>query len=359
MILPLDCSSWKGYPLLVFSLSAMDVFALTRAFVDIESTTFHEGAMGEHLLVLLRPITENYGGELVSQPVAEGRFNILATWGKPIVTLSTHFDCVPPFFASSEDDKNLYGRGACDAKGILAAMIVAIEGLLVAGIRDIALLAVVGEERNSEGAYVAAKTNIGSKFVVNGEPTGGNLAIGSKGALRVEVKARGKAAHSAYPELGDSAIDKLLDALARIRAIPLESDETLGESTLNIGVIQGGRAPNVVADEAKAELLVRLVDDGATTFNRITEAAGPDVECHQVLRMPAVKMHAIDGFDTSVVRFTTDAGILAESWGTPLLYGPGSISVAHTPHEYVAKEALLQAVRDYQEIVTKLMEVNR
>ena len=230
----------------------MDLFALTRALVDIESITRNEERVGEFLLDYLAPLADRFGGRVERMPVEPGRFNVFAQWGERLtVTLSTHMDIVPPFFASSEDAEVIRGRGACDAKGIAAAMIKAAEALLEAGERDFGLLFVVGEERNSAGAYQAAATPRGSRYLVNGEPTENKLALGSKGALRYEVIATGKMAHSAYPELGDSAIHKLVDALAQMRRIELPVDPALGPSTLNIGTISGGRAPNVMADEAQ------------------------------------------------------------------------------------------------------------
>src|ERR1039458_5550332 len=159
----------------------------------------------------------------------------------------------------------MWGRGACDTKGIVASMIRAVEALLEDGNRGFGLLFVVGEERNSAGAYKAARTPRGSRYIINGEPTENQLALGSKGALRYEVCATGRMAHSAYPELGDSAIDKLLDVLADIRRIPLPIDALLGPSTLNIGTLSGGRAPNIIADEARADIMIR--DRKSTRLN--------------------------------------------------------------------------------------------
>ena len=214
----------------------MDVFSLTRALIDIESITNNEEAVGNFLFDVLTPLAVRFGGHVEHVEVEPRRFNVFAQWGDDLhVTLSTHMDTVPPFFAAREDDEYIWGRGACDTKGIIAAMIGAVETLLADGVRDIGLLFVVGEERNSAGAYRAAQDPRGSRFIVNGEPTGNRLALGSKGVLRYEVFATGKMAHSAYPELGDSAIHKLIDALADIRRLPLPVDELLGPSTLNIG----------------------------------------------------------------------------------------------------------------------------
>jgi acetylornithine deacetylase len=233
-------------------------------------------------------------------------------------------------------------------------MIVAAERLLEQGARDFALLFVVGEERNSAGALYAARHSRGSKYIINGEPTGNRLALGSKGALRYELVARGKMAHSAYPELGESAIEKLLDALDAIRRIKLPIDDVLGPSTLNIGTIQGGRAPNVIPDEARAEIFIRLVCDSASTREAVAEAVGDKVELNEVLEIPAVRLAAAAGLPTTVVAYTTDIPAFAGAWGEPLLLGPGTIHVAHTLEERVPKEELLEAVEIYQRMVRYL-----
>src|SRR5258708_7480910 len=227
----------------------MDPFAFTRALIDVESITGFEKAAGEFLFAVLSKLAASTGGVVERMAVGPERFNVLATWGTPLVTLSTHMDTVPPFFGSSEDSEFVRGRGACDTKGIIAAMIAAAEKLLADSTRNFALLFVVGEEKDSLGALVAAKVSRGSKFLINGEPTENKLALGSKGALRYVLTARGRLAHSAYPELGDSAIEKLLDMLTEIRKLTLPSDAVLGEWTLNDGTISGGRSPNVICAE--------------------------------------------------------------------------------------------------------------
>src|SRR5579862_1560890 len=270
----------------------MDAFALTRSLIDIESITGREKAVGDFLFTTLSRLAETTGGTGERMPVGPERFNVLATWGAPLVVLSTHMDTVPPFFPSSEDEEFVRGRGACDAKGIIAAMICAAGQLLAAGARNFALLFVVGEEKDSLGALTAAKHPRGARFLINGEPTENKLAIGSKGALRFVLTARGRLAHSAYPELGDSAIEKLLDALNAIRKVELPVDIILGASTLNIGTIQGGRAPNVIPDEARAELFIRLVGDAGNTRRALERAVSPwaerGVELNWVLEIPAI-----------------------------------------------------------------------
>jgi acetylornithine deacetylase len=333
----------------------MDVFELTRALVDIESVTGNEERAGRFLYDYLAPLAARFGGRLERMDVEPGRFNVFAQWGERLaVTLSTHMDTVPPFFASREDADCIWGRGACDAKGIIASMIKAAEALLEAGQRDFGVLFVVGEERSSAGAYRAAAAPRGSRYIVNGEPTGNKLALGCKGALRYEVAASGKMAHSAYPELGDSAIHKLIEALDRMLRIPLPSDALLGESTLNIGTISGGRAPNVIADEARAEILVRLVGDSTETKAKLEEAAGSRAELREVLELPSLHLNALAGLDTTVVAFTTDIPAFGGQWGEPFLLGPGSIHVAHTSEEHVPKRQLLEAVEIYQNIVRQL-----
>jgi acetylornithine deacetylase len=296
-----------------------------------------------------------YGGKLERLEVEPRRFNVFAQWGdQPTVTLSTHMDTVPPFFASREDETHIWGRGACDTKGIIAAMIKAVEGLLAAGERNVGLLFVVGEERNSAGAYRAAEMPRGSRYIINGEPTENKLALASKGVLRYEVAASGKMAHSAYPELGDSAINKLLDALEAIREIPLPVDPLLGPSTLNIGTLSGGHAPNVIADEARADIMFRLVGDSTELKAALAKASAGRVELREVIEIPAVRLGALDGLETTVVAFTTDIPAFNGRWGEPFLIGPGSIHVAHTLEERVPKKELLEAVQIYQRMVKEL-----
>jgi len=340
--------------LLFEKIEAMNVFELTRALVDIESITDNEAGVGTFLHAHLSKLAGQTGGQTERMEVGPGRFNVFAAWGKPVVTLSTHMDTVPPFFPSREDSDFIWGRGSCDAKGIIAAMIGAAEKLLGDGRRNFGLLFVVGEERNSAGAAAAARSPRGSKFLVNGEPTENKLALASKGALRFEVVARGKMAHSAYPELGESAIDALLDALEAIRRVPLPSDPLLGPCTMNIGTISGGRAPNVISDSAKAELLVRLVGDPAPIREAFARAVGTRAQLNEVLCIPAIRLQSVDGTPTTVVSFTTDLPVFGKSWGEPLLLGPGSIHVAHTSDERISKRELSEAVAIYSNVVRRL-----
>jgi acetylornithine deacetylase len=333
----------------------MNVFELTRALVDIDSVTPHEEAVGVYLADYLSGLAARTGGRVEKIEVEPHRYNVLAYWDAPVVTLSTHIDTVPPFFPSREDDEFIWGRGACDTKGIIASMILALEALLAQGERRVALLLVVGEERNSAGAFAAANDPRGSRFLINGEPTESKLVLGSKGALRFEIVAQGRMAHSAYPHLGESAIEKLLDALERVRKIPLPHDAVLGASTLNIGTIQGGRAPNVIPDHARAEVFIRLVDDGESTRRAVIDAVEGKAEAKEVLCIPAVQMGSLAGIETTVVAFTTDIPAFNGSWGTPYLFGPGSIHVAHTDQERIAKQELVAAIDTYQKIVRQLL----
>ncbi len=333
----------------------MDVYQLTRALVDIESLTGNEYQVGCFLADYLGDLAARFDGRVERIEVEPRRYNVLATFGEPVVTLSTHIDTVPPFFASSEDAGYIYGRGACDTKGIIAAMLKALEALLAEGVRGVAMLLVVGEERNSAGAYAAARSPHGSRYLINGEPTENKLALGSKGALRYELTAQGRMAHSAYPELGDSAILKLLDAIERIRRIPLPVDEVLGASTLNIGTISGGRAPNIVPDSASSEIMIRLVEDAEPLRKAFVEAAGSQVDARQVLMIPAVRLGRLEGIETTVVAFTTDIPAFGGAWGQPFLLGPGSIHVAHTLEERVPKKQVADAIEIYIKMVRQLL----
>jgi len=331
----------------------MDAVTLTRQLIDIESITGNEAAVGNYLygeLCRLGYVTRK-------MPVETNRFNVYATSAEqpaPAVFFSTHMDTVPPFIASSEDAGRIYGRGSCDAKGIIAAQIAASERLRREGIH-VGLLFVAGEERDSLGAQVAnEQAPAGCRFLVNGEPTENKLALASKGTLRVEVTAQGRMAHSAYPELGDSAIDKLIPALSRLRAMPLPSDSEVGDCTLNIGLIEGGRAPNVIPDYAHADLLYRLVGPSEELRRQIVATAGDAVQVTFPLELPFLRLRRVDGLPTMIAKFTTDIPKLT-NWGQPLLIGPGSIHVAHTDGEYIEKKQLADAIDLYCQIAKQLL----
>ncbi|HEX4156684.1 MAG TPA: M20/M25/M40 family metallo-hydrolase [Acidobacteriaceae bacterium] len=374
---------------------AIDPIQLTKQLVDIDSTTYHEGACGEFVAEFLAGEGWSVERQPVPQPDraktpggGEGpRFNVYAAIsgetgsgetgsgetgpgetgrgemgvgkaGKdvaPEVVFSTHMDTVPPFLGPCrEDGEFLYGRGVCDAKGIMAAQIMAAGRLREQGVR-VGLLFVVGEERDSAGAKVANEQPRGSRFLINGEPTDNRLAVASKGCLRVELYAKGRMAHSAYPELGESAIDKLLGALKDIQALKLPVVEGIGDTTLNVGLVSGGRAPNVVADRAEAHLLVRLVGPAKRIREEIVNAVAGRCEVDFSLELPFVQMRAVEGFETMVAKFTTDVPSLT-NWGEPFLLGPGSIHVAHTPEERIAKRELLEAVELYVKLARRLVK---
>ncbi len=348
-----------GYAEGVSPSEKQDAIALLRRLIDIDSTTFHEGAAGVFLAEYLRargflvettpvpqPANRNHSGD---------RFNVYAAaqTEAPVVVFSTHIDTVPPWIPSSEDEEWVYGRGACDAKGIIVAMILAAERLR-ANSRAVALLFVAGEERDSAGAKLANLHPKGSRFLINGEPTDNRLALASKGALRAAITAEGTMAHSAYPELGDSAVHKLVRALDAVLEVPLPFVEDVGPSTLNIGLLEGGRAPNVIADKAAAQVLVRLVGPSEETRAALTAAAAPHADVEFVLEIPFVRLRALGGLPTMVAAFTTDIPALT-AWGEPLLLGPGSIHVAHTPAERLRKEELWEAVDLYVQMAESLL----
>ncbi|MBZ5680302.1 MAG: M20/M25/M40 family metallo-hydrolase [Acidobacteriia bacterium] len=330
----------------------MDAVTLTRQLVDIESITGNEAAVGNYLYGELCRL----GYQTKKMPVEGERFNVYATSPEqphPAIVFSTHMDTVPPFIPSSEDATRIHGRGSCDAKGIIAAQIAAAERLRQEKIH-VGLLFVVGEERDSLGAKVANEQAPGSRYLVNGEPTENRIALASKGTLRVEVTATGRMAHSAYPELGESAIDKLLEALTRLRAMPLPSAPEIGPCTLNIGLIEGGRAPNVIPDYAHADLLYRLVGPSDALRRQILATAGDQVKVTFPLEIPFLRLRTVDDLPTMIAAFTTDVPFLT-NWGEPLLIGPGSIHVAHTDGEYIDKQQLHEAIDLYCTIARRLL----
>jgi acetylornithine deacetylase len=342
----------------------IDPIELTRQLVDIESTTYHEAPAGHFLYDFLLGLGYDVEKQPVPQPdlaLTPGagtgeRFNVYAAMPgvTPEVVLSTHMDTVPPFFHCTEDEEYLYGRGTCDAKGIIAVQVAAAERLIAAGVK-VGLLFVVGEERDSAGAAVANQTPKGSKFLINGEPTDNRMALATKGALRVELRASGKMAHSAYPELGESAIDKLVSVLADIQTLDLPIEEEIGPTTVNVGVISGGRAPNVVADKAEAHLLIRTVGPSEIVKNAILAAVAGRAEVTFSLDLTFIRMRRVGTLPTMIAKFATDIPSLT-NWGEPFLLGPGSIHVAHTWDEKVSKKELLECVELYVELATNLVK---
>jgi len=327
-------------------LSLADV---ARALVDIDSTTGREGEAGEWLAAYL--LGRGYAVE--RQPVSDGRFNLVAVAGRPEVVFSTHYDCVPPFFPSRVEGEVLWGRGACDAKGILAAQIAACDRLRAIGESRVGLLFVVGEERGSDGAHVANRHPIGSRYLVGGEPTDNRLAAATRGMWRVRLGAAGRAAHSSMPELGESAIEKLVTALTLLRELPLPTDGLMGPTTYSVGLIEGGVAPNVIPPSASAEVMFRTVGP-AEEVRRTLAPLEPLVSLEHILEIPPVRMHLPDGSEAVTFAYTTDLPFLG-AWGRPLLLGPGSIRVAHTDHEHVRLPDLEDAVDRYVSLAGQLL----
>jgi len=330
----------------------MNALAFARALVDIDSTTGQEQQAGEWLSARLREL----GYRVDEQPVAGGRANIIATLDAPRVVLSTHYDCVPPFFPSDVRHGRLWGRGACDAKGILTAQVAAVERMRAEGERRVGLLFVVGEERGSDGAAAANAAPLGSRYLVNGEPTDGRLGLATRGNLRLRLRATGKAAHSSTPEEGVSAIERLIDALVQLRALELPADPELGATYYTVGLIEGGVAPNVVPPHASAEVMFRTVGPVDELIAGV-QALGPLVEIEEVLRVPHVRLKSWRDapMDTAVFPFTTDIPLL-DRWGEPLLFGPGSIRVAHTAEEHLSLSELTAAIDSYVYLARRCLQ---
>jgi len=327
-----------------------DVVALAAELLAIESPTFAEGAAVE--FVARRLVSR--GWNVTVQEVSPGRGNVWASRAGGGVTLSTHLDTVPPFVPPRLEHDRLYGRGACDAKGIAAAMLAAADRLVEAGEERVDLLFVVGEEKGSDGARAANHLPATSRFLVNGEPTESRLATGAKGSLRVTLRTRGRAAHSAYAHLGQSAIEPMLDLLPTLRAVPLPTDPVLGETTVNVGTIRGGTEANVVPELAEAELMFRLVSPVEEVKRAVEAWVGGRAEIQWGSTIPAQRFHTIPGFETAAMSYTSDIPLLSR-WGTPLLFGPGSIQVAHTPDEHIDVAELRGAVDAYERIVRTLL----
>jgi acetylornithine deacetylase len=327
-----------------------DVLALATELLAVESTTGRE----RDAVDLVARWLVAHGWNVSLQEVEPGRSNVWATRRGGGVTLSTHLDTVPPYVPPRLEGNRLYGRGASDAKGIAAAMMIAAQRLADAGEERVDLLFVVGEEKGSPGARAANRLPATSKFLVNGEPTESKLASGCKGAQRVIVRVRGREAHSAYAHLGSSALDPLLDLLPLLRDLVLPVDPVLGETTYNIGVLRAGTEANIVPGLAEAEIMIRLVGDVAPVKQAFSEWAGSRAELIWGSHIPAQYFHVLNGFEVVPVAYTSDIPLL-DRWGTPLLFGPGSIHVAHTPIEYVDVVELEASVGAYERIVRTLL----
>lgn len=331
-------------------MDPVDPVALACSLIDIDSTTGREGEAAAWLASYLRA----RGYSVLEQPLGDGRANVIAAVAEPRVTLSTHIDCVPPFLSSRVDGGVLYGRGACDAKGILAAQIAAAERLRAEGITEVGLLIVAGEERGSDGALAANRIGSRCQYLFNGEPTDNRLAAATRGVYRVRLTSTGRAAHSGYPELGESAIEKLLNALGRLRDVDWPVDPLLGRTHYTVGLISGGVAPNVIPAHAEAQVLFRSVGDHDEIRRLLLPAIEGFASLDEVVEVPPVHLEVVSGFDTAVFAYTSDIPLLS-AWGTPLLYGPGSIHVAHTDHEQLRIDELHAAVDGYVRLVAHLL----
>jgi len=335
----------------------IDVCKLTRELIDIPSVTGDEFQVGTSLAELLN----RRGYQVELQEIENDRANVIATTGgRPKVVLSTHMDTVPPYIEAGEDEEFIYGRGACDAKGIIAAQIAAAEKLRAEGVNEVGLLFTVDEEVTSAGAKALNEhpTAAACRYLINGEPTDNRLAIGTKGSLQVTIKTGGRAAHSAYPEQGDSAILKLLNVLDDVRRIVWPADDAFGETTCNIGVISGGTRANVIPNAAQTTLQIRLAAGARAAKDLLESAVNGRARLEYTSVHDPIRLLALDGFESTIVRFTTDIPYLS-NWGMPLLIGPGSILDAHTEHERVAKSELLKAVEIYRELVQRLLAMSR
>ena len=330
-------------------MDPVEIVGLARSLIDIDSTSGREAEACRWLAGWLRD--RDY--DVVEQPVADDRFNVIATLDPPEVVLSTHIDCVPPFFGSRQEDDLLYGRGACDAKGILAAQLAALERLRAAGERRVALLVVVGEERGSQGARAANARTPGSRYLINGEPTDSRLGAATRGVYRVRLLARGRAAHSSHPELGESAIEKLLDALVQLRTLSLPNDPRLGKTFYTVGLMSGGLAPNVVPPGAEAEVNFRTVGSAAE-IRAALEPLTSIVDLEDVVEVPPVVLKTVPDFTTEVFPYTTDIPFLS-AWGKPLLLGPGSVLVAHTDEEHISISEMVGSVDHYVSLARRLL----
>jgi acetylornithine deacetylase len=333
----------------------VNLFAFTRQLIDIPSLSGDEDAATRFLAAHL----ESLGYTVELQEIAPRRANIIATASSsvaPRLFFSTHIDTVPPFIESHEDESYIYGRGSCDAKGIIAAQISAAEILRREGVEEIGLLFTVDEELGSLGARAANTHALAAScdYLINGEPTDNKLASGSKGSLRLRLSTAGRAAHSAYPEHGDSAIERLLDVLEDVRRIAWPQDDFFGATTCNIGTIRGGARPNIIPAEASAELQIRLVTASARVKELFERAVAGRVEVEYLSVAEPVRLFAPEEFAREVVRFTTDIPYLP-NWGAPLLLGPGSILDAHTACERIGKDELARAVELYAQLARELL----
>lgn len=327
-----------------------DVVSLAADLLSIQSTTGSEGTAVDFVSRWL----VGRGWNVTLQEVSRGRANIWASRSGGGVTFSTHLDTVPPYVPPRLEGSKLYGRGSSDAKGIAAAMLVAADRLVSAGEKRVELLFVVGEEKGSDGARAANNLGTKSRFLINGEPSESKLASGAKGSLRATIRIRGREAHSAYPHLGRSAIEPMLELLPTLRRLPLPSDPVLGETTVNIGTIKGGTEANVIPAHAEAEIMFRLVSDVEPIKKMVLDWAKGHADVEFGSHIPAQRFATVPGFDTGPVAYTSDIPLLS-NWGEPFLFGPGSIHVAHTPDEFIDVDELRASVDAYERLAKTLL----
>ncbi|MBX7184011.1 MAG: M20/M25/M40 family metallo-hydrolase [Vicinamibacteria bacterium] len=334
------------------TLPLEDPVSLLKALIDIPSTTWEEGPVCEALAATL----EGAGFSVERQMVSPGRFNVIARVGDPLVTLSTHLDCVPPHLEARDLGDRIEGRGACDAKGLITAQIFAAMKLRAEGLDNFGLLFMVGEEEGGDGAKVANRTPGRNRFIINAEPTDFKQAVAGKGVLRLTLTSTGRAAHAAYPELGESAVLKLLDVLAELRAFPWPDDPVLGPTTMNIGTLKAGIKPNIIPPHAAAEIMFRTVTPWNDILARVLEIAGDRAAIEVNSTSEPIHLKVVPGFGRGeiVVRFGTDIPYL-DAWGQAMLFGPGSIHDAHTAHEFILKRDLIEAVDVYASLVRSLL----
>lgn len=325
-----------------------------RDWIEIPSVT---GGEGDYADALARRLTA-LGLDVELQEVAPGRSNVLARRSAPRVVFCTHLDTVPPFIGSSEDGEFVRGRGSCDAKGPALAMLEAARALLDGGEEGLGFLFTVGEEIDSAGARAAnARLAVPwqPRYVIVGEPTGNRFVRAHKGAFKGRLVAHGVAGHSSQP-VGPSAVHELVGCAHRLLSTDWGTHEVLGPGTLNIGLFEGGVAPNVVADRAEASVLLRAVEAPEVCERKLRAALGEHVE----LQAAAVNygpqdFHVPAGEEPIEVAFGTDAPHLPD-WGEKLLYGPGRILDAHTDHECVSKASMGQAIADYGRVAAELLQ---
>jgi acetylornithine deacetylase len=326
------------------------MFELTQQLMAIPSLSGGEKEVGLFLCDLL--FNRRYRVE--KQFLIPNRFNVLAFAGKPRVVLCTHIDTVPPILPVHEDETHLYGRGACDTKGIIAAMLEAGDRLRSQGIDSFGYLFVVGEEGDGSGAKHANTLLWESEFVIVGEPTGNKLAVAQKGTLMVDVAFTGRAAHSGYPEEGVSAVEGLWKILQECASADWGNDPVLGKGTFNIGVFKGGEACNVVPGAASASMMIRTIEPRAVAERRLQEIIGDRAEVKVIGGADPHRMHVVEGFETMVASFGSDVPYLGRL-GKPLLIGPGSILDAHTMHEKISKQEMIEGAAIYERLVKKLL----